>query len=74
MDVADDAALTVYPNPIDNFLHIELAGGAGIANVALYDLQGRAVRTRLIASANSQIATVDVRGVPAGVYILLTTI
>ncbi len=74
MDVADDAALTVYPNPIDNLLHIELSGGAGVAGAALFDLQGRTVRTRFIASANSQTATVDVRGVPAGVYILLTTI
>ena len=66
-------SLTVYPNPADDLLHIELAGGAGIASATLYDLQGRAVRTRFIASANSQTATVDVRGVPAGVYMLRVT-
>ncbi len=35
--------------------------------------KGRAIRTRFIASANSQTATVDVRGVPAGVYMLRVT-
>ncbi len=65
--------LTVYPNPANDLLHIELAGGAGIADVTLYDLQGRTVRTRFIASANSQTATVDVRGVPAGMYLLRVT-
>ncbi|MBR3558035.1 MAG: T9SS type A sorting domain-containing protein [Bacteroidales bacterium] len=35
--------------------------------------KGRAVRTRFIASANSQTATVDVRNVPAGVYLLRVT-
>ena len=69
-DMFDNAALTVYPNPADDLLHIELAGDAGIASAALFDLQGRAVRTRFIASANSQTATVDMRNVPAGVYIL----
>ena len=66
-------SLTVYPNPTNDLLHIELAGGAGIANATLYDLQGRTVRTRFIAPANSQTATVDVRGVPAGVYMLRVT-
>ncbi len=70
---ADDATLKVYPNPAGDLLHIELAGGAGVASAKLYDLQGRAVRTRLIASANSQTATVDVRGVPADVYLLRVT-
>ena len=41
-DIADDAALTVYPNPTDDLLFVELRG-AEIARVALYDLQGRMV-------------------------------
>ena len=35
--------------------------------------KGRTVRTRFIASANSQTATVDMRNVPAGVYMLRVT-
>jgi hypothetical protein len=41
-DITDDAALTVYPNPTDDLLFVELRG-AEIASVALYDLQGRMV-------------------------------
>ena len=65
--------LTVYPNPADDVLFIELRGGAGIANVGLYDLQGRAVGTRFIASATGASATVNMRDIPAGVYVLRVT-
>ncbi|MBR3559282.1 MAG: T9SS type A sorting domain-containing protein [Bacteroidales bacterium] len=39
----------------------------------LGDGQGRTVRTRFIAPASSQTAMVDVRNVPAGVYMLRVT-
>ena len=73
-----DAALRVYPNPTDDVLFIELRGGAGIANMALYDLQGRVVGTRFIASATGASATgasatVNMRDIPTGVYILRVT-
>ena len=42
MDGDGDAVLTVHPNLTDDMLYIELSG-AGIANAALYDLQGRLV-------------------------------
>ena len=70
MDTDNDAALSVYPNPTDDVLFIEMRGGAGIANVGLYDLQGRAVGTRFIASATGASATVNMRDIPAGVYVL----
>ena len=65
--------LTVYPNPADDVLFVELRGNAGIANVGLYDLQGRAVGTRFIASATGASATVNMRDIPAGVYVLRVT-
>ena len=68
-----DAALRVYPNPTEDILFIELSGGAGIANMALYDLQGRVVGTRFIASATGASATVNMRDIPAGVYVLRVT-
>ncbi|MCR5190787.1 MAG: T9SS type A sorting domain-containing protein [Bacteroidales bacterium] len=70
---AFDASLQVYPNPTDDLLYIELSGGAGIANMALYDLQGRVVGTRFIASATGASATVNMRDIPAGVYVLRVT-
>jgi hypothetical protein len=70
---SDDAALTVYPNPTDDLLFVELRG-AEIARVALYDLQGRMV-TGANAGAPQQgtTATMNMRNVPAGVYLLRVT-
>jgi hypothetical protein len=69
-NIADDAALTVYPNPAGDILHIELSG-AEIANVALYDLQGRVVTgTHAGAPQPGTTTTVNLRNVPAGVYLL----
>ena len=63
------ATLTVYPNPTDDLLFVELRG-AGIANVALYDLQGRAVETLRATSLQNGTAALDVKSLPAGVYVL----
>ena len=74
-DITDDAALTVYPNPTDDLLFVELRG-AEIARVALYDLQGRMVTgTGPHAGAPQQgtTATMNLRNVPAGVYLLRVT-
>ena len=68
-NIADDAALSVYPNPAGDLLHIELSV-AEIANVALYDLQGRVVETRHGTSLQGETATVNLQNVPAGVYLL----
>ena len=32
-----------HPNPTDVLLFVELSNGAGIANIALFDLQGQVV-------------------------------
>ena len=68
-DIADETALTVYPNPTDDLLFVELRG-AGIANVALYDLQGRVIETLRATSLQDGTATLDVKSLPAGVYVL----
>ncbi|MBR4912523.1 MAG: S8 family serine peptidase [Bacteroidales bacterium] len=73
MDTDNDATLSVYPNPTDDVLFVELSGGAGIANVALYDLQGRVVETRRAASLQKTTASMDMKSVPAGVYVLRVT-
>ena len=74
-DIAGDAALTVYPNPTDDLLNVELSG-AGIATIALYDLQGRMVYSQNPSNSpaeHSPTATVNMRNIPAGVYVLRVT-
>jgi hypothetical protein len=68
-------ALSVYPNPTDDLLYIELSG-AGIATVALYDLQGRMVYSQNPSNSpaeHSPTATVNMHNIPAGVYVLRVT-
>ena len=62
--------LNVYPNPTDDLLYVELSG-AGIAAVALYDLQGRMVYSQT--PDDLPAATVNMRNIPAGVYLLRVT-
>ena len=67
--------MTVYPNPTDDLLYIELSG-AGIAIVALYDLQGRTIYSQNPSNSPTDYpptATVNMQNVPAGVYILRVT-
>ena len=72
-DNPGDAALSVYPNPTDDLLFIELRGGAEIANVALYDLQGRIVTGVFDTPQQGGTATIIVKSIPAGVYVLRVT-
>ncbi len=64
--------LNVYPNPTDDILYVELSG-AGIQSVGLYDLQGRAVETLRATSLQGTTATLSLKSVPAGVYVLRVT-
>jgi len=63
--------LNVYPNPTDDILYVELSG-AGIKSVGLYDLQGRVV-TGVCDTPQQGNVAINVRSVPAGVYVLRVT-
>jgi acetyl esterase/lipase len=64
-------SMRVYPNPTDDVLCVELSG-AGIANVVLFDLLGRIVET-VCTPFLQGIASINVRDVPAGIYLLQVT-
>ena len=68
----DPIALKVYPNPVENVVTVELNGGAGIANIALYDLQGRIVVMNDDSPLQATV-TSNVQNLPAGVYLLSVT-
>jgi hypothetical protein len=65
------AEFKIYPNPADEVLYVELSG-AGVQSVVLYDLQGRAI-TGVCDTPQQGITAINVRNVPAGVYILRVT-
>ena len=60
----------VWPNPADDLLFIEMERGAENANITLYDLQGRTVETLRTTSLQTGTATLNVKSLPAGVYLL----
>ena len=63
----------IYPNPATEMVYVALDGGTEIANMVLYDLQGRIVETCLGVSLQSGTATLNVEALPAGIYLLRVT-
>ena len=63
----------IYPNPATGMVYVALDGGTEIANMMLYDLQGRIVEMCLGASLQSGTATLNVEALPAGIYLLHVT-
>ncbi len=65
---ADADVLQLYPNPVDDKLHIVIAAQAGpVAEVVLYDMLGRkAMSTRRNVDRGSIVT--DVSALPEGVY------
>ena len=59
----------VYPNPVDDVLYVKMDNGMEIMNIVLYDLQGRIIYSQN--SSNSM--TLNVKHIPAGVYMLRVT-
>ena len=63
----------VWPNPATDLLFVKLAGGAEIENMVLYDLQGRIVGANNYSSLQTGTATLNVKSLLAGVYLLYVT-
>ena len=63
----------VWPNPATDLLFVKLDGGVEITNAVLYDLQGRIVGANDYSPLQTGIATVNVKNLPAGVYVLRMT-
>ena len=61
--------LTLYPNPVVNTLYIQQEAESRITRVEVYNLTGRLVKTKQIAS-EQQTLSLDLGGLPASTYIL----
>lgn len=64
------SALEIYPNPATATVQVRLPGQptARPATVEVLDLLGRAVRQRSAQLSATEAASVDLRGLPAGLY------
>jgi autotransporter-associated beta strand protein len=59
--------LVLYPNPVQDKLHLRLGAGAATAAVAVYNTQGVVV---LAKELTRQEQVLDLRAMPAGVYLV----
>ena len=65
--------MRVYPNPATETVFVTLDGGAVIDNIILYDLQGRVVGANNDSPLQTESASLNVKSLPAGIYLLHVT-
>lgn len=62
---AEERPYTLYPNPVNDELSLNIAHDAEVSLMELYDIQGRMVRSK-----KSGFETISLQGLPAGIYAL----
>jgi Secretion system C-terminal sorting domain len=65
--IANEPHVSVYPNPANNILHINIAGAFELSEIRLYDCTGREVRQQFTSGKQSALGIV---GLAQGVYLL----
>ncbi len=66
-DVNPINQLSVFPNPVQNILNIDLTTNEGVSDIQIYDINGVQVMTKSTSSAKSQL---NVAKLPAGIYLI----
>lgn len=66
----NDFDMNVYPNPVKEVLTVEIAGTTGNAQVQLYDVTGKLIRT---IDMHSNKANIEMNGLAAGMYLVRYT-
>jgi len=64
--VGDQSALSIYPNPTTDVLHLSFVGAATKVRVEIYNTAGQKVLEEKLTDSNLQ--TIDLSGFKAGVY------
>jgi hypothetical protein len=65
----DRSDISVYPNPSNGIVNIQIPTGSGRRFLTVYNIAGKAVRS-LDLNASSDLVTVDLTEVPAGLYLV----
>ena len=69
LDMEEALDIRVYPNPVASDLQVDLSAYAGRrVELGLYDIQGQLLMVREIDEVGTEPETMDMRGLPAGVY------
>lgn len=63
-----DEVISVYPNPTNGLLFIEMNGDAGIYNFELRNVVGQMITTRNVSMQNTDVMVMDMSNVEKGIY------
>lgn len=66
---ANEARLSIYPNPANGFASIEMSKGSNIVNIVLEDVNGRILKTT---NCNTNTYRLDVSSLKNGMYFVKT--
>jgi PKD repeat protein len=61
--------VSIYPQPADDMLHIEMTEAGNVAEVVLYNMNGQVVKTTTL-NNNGQGFDLDIAGQAGGIYML----
>jgi len=62
--------ISIYPNPTDGMLNIEIGQAPNIATIKLYDINGRLIFENRLTNTSTGPLSLDVRMLDNGVYLL----
>ena len=57
--------IAIYPNPVSDYIYIELSDNSICTAIEIYSLDGR-----LVKSQTNNLSTIDISSLPMGVYIV----
>jgi hypothetical protein len=63
----DVQKVSVFPNPANNVVNVNLTGFTGKSEVSMFDVNGRVVLQRQVSTTNSQF---DIAALPTGIYMI----
>ena len=63
--------ITIYPNPVNEYVYIEISDDLKIQTFSLFDIYGKLIRTEPV---NNQNMKVDLQPLPSGFYFILSLI
>ncbi len=67
INTLDEEKVNVYPNPNQGVFHVQLASGAALEYVEVYDIHGKQILTSQGTEARAEV---NLSGHPAGVYLV----
>ncbi|MBO7460507.1 MAG: T9SS type A sorting domain-containing protein, partial [Bacteroidales bacterium] len=57
--------IAIYPNPVSDYIYIELSDNSICTAIEIYSLDGRLVKSQI-----NNLSTIDLSSLPMGVYIV----